>query len=118
MFVSRDGELGPQADIRPLAAIGHVHDNGEVELRIDVEGAPLPPVRYVLLLSRSTRLFRDRDDAGRLVGVEINPADRGLMTVFGRTHWWSRRVSLDATGIDCSTPGELRARVSRDTRAA
>ncbi len=118
VIVSPDGELGPQAVTRSVAHVGHVHDNGEIELRTSIEAPPLPAVPDVVLLSRSTRLFRDQADAGRLVGLEVNPADRGLMTVFGRTHWWSRRVSLDAAGIDCSNSGELRARVSRDTRAA
>ena len=118
IIISPNGELGPQAVTRPVPAISHVHGNGEIELRADIDTPPLPAVSDVMLLSRATRLFRDRHDAGRLVGLEVNIADRGLLTVLGRTHWWSRRVSLDATGVDCSNPGELRARVNRDTRAA
>ena len=44
IIFSPDGELGPQAMTRPLAAIASVHDDGEVELRSDVDIAPMPAV--------------------------------------------------------------------------
>ncbi|SRR6266508_1494761 len=118
IIFSPDGELGPQAVTRPLVAIAHVHDNGEVELRADVDVAPMPVVSDVVLLSRATRIRRNGREAGRVVGIDVNPADRGLRSVLGRAHWWSRRLSIAADAVDCSTPGEIQWRRTGDTRAA
>ena len=108
LIFSPDGELGPQAMTRPLAAIASVHDDGEVELRPEVEIAPMPAVRDVILLSRATRIRRGGRQVGRLSGVAVDPADRRMVSVFGRPHWWSRRFTLAASELDCSTPGEIR----------
>jgi hypothetical protein len=115
LIFSPDGELGPQAMTRPLAAVTSVHDDGEVELRSDVEIAPMPVVRDVILLSRATRISRANRPLGRLSGVDVNPDDRKIVSVFGRPHWWSRRFRLAAADLDCSTPGEIRG---GGTRAA
>ena len=37
IIFSPDGELGPQAMTRPLAAITSVHDDGEVDLHPEVD---------------------------------------------------------------------------------
>jgi hypothetical protein len=108
LIFSPDGELGPQAMTRPLAAIASVHDDGEVELRPEVDIAPMPAVRDVILLSRATRIRRGGRQVGRLSGVAVDPADRRMVSVFGRPHWWSRRFTLAASELDCSTPGEIR----------
>jgi hypothetical protein len=118
VIVSPDGELGPQAIMRPLSHINLVHDDGELELRLNPDTSPLPAIPDVVLLSRAVRLFRGTREIGRFVGVDVNLADRGLTSVFGRHHWWSRRFSLPAAGLDCSTPGEIRAGASGGSRAA
>ena len=93
---------------RPLATIISVHDDGEVDLRPDVNIAPMSAVRDVILLSRATRILRGGRHLGRLSGIAIEPAERKLVSVFGRLHWWSRRFRLAAWEVDCSTPGEIR----------
>ena len=115
IIFSPDGELGPQAMTRPLAAVTSVHDDGEVDLQPDVDIAPMPAVADVILLSRATRIRRAGRQLGRLSGIAVDPADRRLVSVFGRPHWWSRRFTLAASDLDCSTPGEIRG---GGTRAA
>jgi hypothetical protein len=109
IIFSPDGELGPQAMTRPLAQVSLIHDDGEVDVQSDVALAPLPAVADVILLSSATRIRRLGRELGRLVGVDVNPADRVLLSVFGRTHWWSRRFLLQAADLDCSMPGEISA---------
>jgi hypothetical protein len=118
IIVSADGELGPQAVTRPLAAIAQVHDNGNIEIKSDAAIAPLPAVADVVLLSRATRVYAGDSGAARLAGVEVNGADRALVSVCGRAHWWSKRLHVAADRLDCSVPGELRARKGEGTRAA
>jgi hypothetical protein len=118
IIFSPDGELGPQAVMRPLAHINLVHEDGEIELRPNAEVAPLAAVPDVVLLSRAVRLRRAGRELGRFVGVDVNLADRSVVTVSGRHHWWSRRFTLPASGLDCSTPGEIRAGSSGGSRAA
>jgi hypothetical protein len=118
LIFSPDGELGPQAMTRPLANINLVHDDGEVELRSQVDIPPLPAIPDVILLTHAVRLRRAGRELGRFVGVDVNPSDRTVTAVFGRHHWWSRRFSLPAAGLDCSTPGEIRCGTPGDTRAA
>ena len=115
IIFSPDGELGPQAMMRPLAAIGSVHDDGEVDLGTEVDMAPMPAVRDVILLSRATRIRRGGRQLGRLSGVAVDARERTLVSVFGRQHWWSRRFTLAASDLDCTTPGEIRG---GGTRAA
>jgi sporulation protein YlmC with PRC-barrel domain len=114
IIFSPDGELGPQAMMRPLAAISSVHDDGEVDLRA-VNIAPMPAVRDVILLSRATRILRAGRQLGRLSGVAVDTRERTLVSVFGQPHWWSRRFTLAASDLDCTTPGEIRG---GGTRAA
>ena len=118
IIFSANGDLGPQAMTRPLAAVSHVHEGGEIELRTDIDTTVLPAVADVVLFGRATRRKRDGRDQGRLIGAEVNPVDRQLVSVFGRQHWWSKRVTLSAAGLDCSKPGEIRAGTPHDTRAA
>ena len=118
IIFSPDGELGPQAVTRPLSAIGRVHDGHDIELRQDPDPTPLPAVKDVILLSKATRLRRSGHALGRLVGADVTPDDRTLVCVFGRHHWWSRRFKLDGPGLDCSTPGEIRAGSPREPQAA
>ena len=118
IIFSPDGELGPQAVTRPIANVDLTHDDGEIELRPNADVAPLPAVPDVVLLSRAVRLRRAGREVGRFVGVDLNPTDRSLKAVFGRAHWWSRRFSLAAAGLDCSTPGEIRSGTSGGTQAA
>lgn len=118
IIFSPDGELGPQAMTRPLPAVAHVHDNGEIEIRADIDMAPLPAVADVILLSRSTRFRRDGRETGRLVGIEADAVARTLLAVIGRAHWWSRRFSVAADSADCSTPGQITLRTSHGTQAA
>jgi len=115
IIFSPDGELGPQAMMRPLAAINSVHDDGEVDLGTEVDMAPMPAVRDVILLSRATRIRRGGRQLGRLSGVAVDVRERTLVSVYGRQHWWSRRFTLAASDLDCTTPGEIRG---GGTRAA
>jgi hypothetical protein len=89
--------------------------DGDIALA-PVQGAPLPAVHDVVLLSRATRVYRWDRDASRLAGIDVNLRDRALAAALGRAHWWSRRFSLPASTIDWSTPGEIRQR--SDHRAA
>ena len=98
IIFSPDGELGPQAMMRPLAAISSVHDDGEVDLGAEVDTAPMPAIRDVILLSRATRIRRGGRQLGRLSGVGGRRAGATLVSVFGRPHWWSRRFTLAAVG--------------------
>jgi hypothetical protein len=118
IIFSPDGELGPHAVMRPLAHINLVHDDGELELRLNPDVPPLPAIPDVVLLSRAVRLRRGAREIGRFVGVDANLADCSVTKVFGRHHWWSRRFSVPAAGLDCSTPGEIKAGASGGTRAA
>ena len=114
ILVSPDGELGPLATGYMLPAIALVHDDGEIELRVEADADPLPPARDVALLSRATRLRRGTHYTGRLTGVEVEPGTRGLVSVMCRQHWWSRRFDVPAEGLDFSKPGEI----STGSRAA
>jgi hypothetical protein len=118
IIFSPDGELGPQAMTRPLAQVSLLHDDGDLDLHADATLAPLPAVADVILLSSATRIRRMGREVGRLVGVDVNPVDRALLSVFGRAHWWSRRFLLPAADLDCSTPGEIRAGAPPGSRAA
>jgi hypothetical protein len=117
---SPDGTPGPNAMSCPLSAISLVHDSGDIELVPYSDSAELnamPAVPDVLLLSRSTRLKSNGRDAGPLVGLDVDPAERDIRTVFGRTHWWSRRFGVPASAVTWSTPGEIRI-ASSAVRAA
>lgn len=116
IIFSPDGDLGPQATMRPLAAIGSVHEDGEVELH-DVPLEPMRAVRDVALLARATRLRRAGREQGRLVGLAVDAATGIVVSVFGRLHWWSRRFSVAASAADLSTPGEIGLN-GGDSRAA
>jgi hypothetical protein len=107
IIFSPDGELGPQAQTRPLGVV--TVEGGDIVCRTGVEIAPMPATAGVVLLSHATRLRRGGHAVGRLAGVEVDPATRSLTGVFGRRHWWSRRFSIAASQLDCSTPGEVRA---------
>lgn len=118
IVVSSDGEPGPHATSRPLAAVASVHLEGEIELRADFEPDVLPAVRDVVLLTGATRLLNGSYTWGRLAGIEVDPATRTLLAVSGRRRWWSRRVRFDAASLDCSTPGVIRTGASGRTQAA
>jgi hypothetical protein len=113
---SRDGELGPHTMTRQLSLVT-VTPQG-IELRNDAAPPALPAVPDVVLLTRATRIVRGQD-AGRLMSIDVDLADRRLLSVSGRRHWWSGRVTVPAADLDCSTPGEPRlAGHPHDTRAA
>jgi len=116
IIFSPDGDLGPQATMRPLAAIGRVHEDGEIELR-DVQIDPMRAVKDVALLARATRLRRGGRENGRLVGLDVNPSNGTVVSIFGRLHWWSRRFSVPAASSDMSAPGEIRLNGSRNHAA-
>jgi hypothetical protein len=117
ILFSPDGDLGPATHMRPLCSVSHVHDDGEVELRPESQVDVMPSIPDVALLSRATRIRQSGRDLGRFVGVEVNPADCDIVSLFGRAHWWSRRLSIPAEGIDCSNPGEIRVGGSRSQAA-
>jgi hypothetical protein len=115
-----DGELGPNALTCSVSAISLVHDDGEIELvpySDTATASAMPAVPDVAVLNRSTRLKSNGREIGRLVGFEVDPAERAITTIFGRRHWWSRRLSFPETAVDYSTPGEIRV-ASSTTQAA
>jgi hypothetical protein len=118
IIFSPDGELRPQTVMRPLGHVNLVHEDGELELRPNPDMPPLPAIPDVVLLSRAVRLRRGGRELGRFVGVDVNLADRTVTAVFGRHHWWSRRFSVPSSGLDCSTPGEIKAGTSGRPEAA
>ena len=107
IIFSPDGELGPQAMTRPLTAVNLVHQDGEIELRPEVNTSPMPAVPDVVLLSAATRLRRGGHTVGRLAGVDVNRADSSVVSLLGRAHWWSRRSVIPAANVDVSVPGEI-----------
>jgi hypothetical protein len=115
IIFSADGELGPQIRSEPLATISVVHEDGEIELRETLDVGPMPVVRDVLLLSRSTRIRRMGRDLGRLVGISVTE-ERALVSVFGRPRPWSRRFAVAAADVDASVAGELRVGTAGDSR--
>jgi hypothetical protein len=117
ILISPDGDLGPQTTMRPLAAINLVHDDHEIELRVDAADT-MPSVPDVVLVNRSTRLRKLGHEQGRLVGVEVNPADRAIVAIIGRMHWWSRRFAAPASTADLSTAGEIAIGAAGGHRAA
>lgn len=117
IIYSPDGDLGPRTHMRPLCSVSLVHDDGEVELRPESQVDVMPSIPDVTLLSRPTRIRQESRQLGRLVGLEINPADCSIVSLFGRGHWWSRRFTLPASRVDCSVPGEIRVGGNR-TQAA
>jgi hypothetical protein len=117
IIYSPDGDLGSGTHLRPLCSVSLVHDDGEVELRPETQVDTMPSIPDVVLLSRPTRIRQGAREVGRLVGLEINPADCSILTLFGRAHWWSRRFSTPADRADCSVSGEIRIG-SKSTRAA
>jgi len=116
IIFSPDGELGPRAATRPLLAIASA--GRAIELRDEPAAEALPAVKDVILISRATRVVDRGREAGRVVGVDVNPATRGLDAVFGRAHWWTRRQRLSARDVDCSQPGEIRTQNTGSSRAA
>jgi hypothetical protein len=117
IIISPDGDLGPQTTMRPLAAINLVHDDHEIELRVDAIDT-MPSAPDVVLVNRSTKLRKLGHEQGRLVGVEVNPADRVIESVLGRLHWWSRRFPVPGSSADLSTPGEIVIGAAGGHRAA
>ena len=115
---SPNGNLGSHAATRPIAAIGHVHDGGEIELRTDHDLSALPVADEVILLTHAVRVRKSDGTMARLIGLELNPADGSVQSVVGKAHWWTRPFSLEAAGADWSTPGEIRMRAPTGTRAA
>jgi hypothetical protein len=116
IFLSADGEMGSHAQTRPLAAVPIDHFTGDIVLRAFPISAD-PTTVEPLLLSRATRLVRGGQQIGRLVGVEVSPDSGTLTGMFGRQHWWTRRLRLDGAGLDFSIRGEVHAG-SSGTRAA
>src|SRR5262249_2054129 len=110
IIFSPDGELGPAVESRQLSAISLVHSSGEIELvpYSESDAGTMPAVPDVSLLSRSTRLMSNTRYCGVLQGLEVDPAAREISTVFGRQHWWSRRLTVPAERADFGSPGEIR----------
>jgi len=112
-----DGDLGPSAMACSLSAISLVHDDGEIELMPYSETSEVSASQDVAVLSRATRLRSNGREIGRLVGFDVDPSERAITTLFGRRHWWSRRLSFPQTSVDYSVPGEIRI-ASSTTQAA
>jgi hypothetical protein len=108
ILYSPDGDVGAGVETRPLSAVALVHDDGEIELRPYGDGSPMPVTNDVTPLTRATRLKRGGRVAGRFAGVELEPGEGALVLVFVRNHWWSRRLSVPAPGLDFSVSGEIR----------
>ena len=70
------------------------------------------------VLTRATPVLREGSELGRLVAVDIDAADRTIVAITGRQHWWSRRFTIAGGALDFTTPGAIRTQATRDTRAA
>jgi len=118
LIISANGEITTDTISHPLSHVALVHDGGEIELRSfgDTTTGSLPAAS-VTTLGGATRLREQTRDSGHLIGLEVDPGDRTVTTVFGRHHWWSRRTDWTAKGLDFSTPGEIRSS-SSSNRAA
>jgi sporulation protein YlmC with PRC-barrel domain len=93
---SRHGDLGPDALAVGLVSIGHVHENGDLELRPDPGPKPLVPSSTRTLIGPATHVRTSGRDLGHVTGVDLDPAERRLVAVFGRKHWWNRHFTLAA----------------------
>ncbi len=118
ILYSPDGDVSPGVEARPLAAVALVHEDGEIELRPFADAAPVPTAKSVAQLTRATRLKRGGREAGRLAGIDVEPAEGVVGSVFVRNHWWSRRVGLPASGLDFTVSGEIRSGSGGGSRAA
>src|SRR5262249_32548306 len=117
IIFSRDGNLGPQALTRPLAALDATASG--LEVRSDGAAVAAPADSDVVLLSRSTRITQRGSDRGRLLGISVDPATHRLLSISGRHHWFSGKFTVETEALDCSQPGEIRiVRESHDTQAA
>jgi hypothetical protein len=108
LIISPENPPGGSPITRPLSAVAHVHDGGEIELRPFGETTPLADGAGAAVLGASTRLRAQSRDSGWLIGLDVDPGERAVVTVFARHHWWSRRTDWPAEGLDFSTPGEIR----------
>jgi hypothetical protein len=106
IFFSANGQMGPQTETRPLAAVPVDHFTGDIALSAFPRSTDLPTTEP-LLLSRATRLVRGGHPLGSLSGVEVSPDSGAVTTVVGRQHWWARRLHLEGP-FDFSTAGEVR----------
>jgi hypothetical protein len=107
LIFSSNGELGAQTESRPVAAISMVHSDGMVDLRPVVEELSPP---NVVTVGRTTIVRPNDRESGHLLGIDIEPGDRLLLGVTARAHLWSHRISIEASKLDFSTAGEIRAR--------
>jgi len=108
ILVSAGRVLDDHAEKRSLAAIPGDHFSGDIDLRpIPDETGHGQPGR-VVTLTDATRLMREGREIGHLVGVEIDPATGGILTLVGQHHWWTPRVHIKAAAVDFSVPGEIR----------
>jgi sporulation protein YlmC with PRC-barrel domain len=103
IIFSASGTLGPEALMRPLMAVSHVHNGGEIELRTDIDEHTAHAPGEVVLLGPATRLRTAGHDVGHLTGIDVNPADQHIVSMLGRAHWWTRPVAVDAAAVDLST---------------
>ena len=108
ILVTPGKTLDDQAEKRSLAMIPGDHFSGDIDLRPipDVPGHDAPGP--VVTLTDATRLMREGREIGHLVGVEIDPATGGILTLVGQHHWWAPRLHIKASGLDFSVPGEIR----------
>jgi hypothetical protein len=108
IIFSPDGDLGSHAMSRPIQGVGHVHEDGEIELRVDSDQPDSAARDEVVMLSRASRLISGQRPSGHLVGVDVQLPDRTLASAYLRNHLWTRRFAVPAQEIDFSKTGELR----------
>jgi hypothetical protein len=110
LIISADGDVKNNPTSRPVSSIALVHDGGEIELRPFGDDTAGSAHAGAALVGRATRLRAHNRNVGHLVGLEIEPGERKVLTVFARQHLWSRRSDWPAKDFDFSTPGEISSR--------
>jgi len=117
IIFSANGQLGPGASTRPIAAVAVEGD------RVTIVGDPVPspPMPFSLeplLWSPGTHVVRDREEIARLTGVGVEHGSGKLSLAFGRLSLWGKRLELPLDDVDLSVPGEVRLGALRATSAA
>lgn len=114
IIFSSNGELGNHAVARPFSSV--LPEPGEIDIR-PYTPSEEPSHESVVLLSHATRIVRGGREIGRLTGIDVEIGTADLQAITGRKSWLSRRFAIEATAIDLSVPGEIRAGASQPKAA-
>jgi hypothetical protein len=110
LVFSPRGDLGPDALSVGLLAVGHVHPDGQIELRPECGARSLMPAPNVALIGPATRVKSGGQSGVHLTEVELDPSERRIVSLTGRKHWWTRSLTLSGSNVDYFWAGEIRQR--------